>query len=81
MNATLTAPPRPLPDIRTLRMAELVQHLTGCQPDGALRAIEATGWPEPTSLDDALEALAGAMVRLRHLDLRDVAQMSSMVRF
>lgn len=69
MDATLTAPPRAVPDHRTLRLAELVQHLTGCGPAGALHAVEVNR--REGSADDALDIVARAIVSLRRIDLRD----------
>lgn len=65
---TLIAPRRELPDQRTLRLAELVQHLTGCAPRGALTAVEEHAAADP------LDVVARAMVRLRHeTELRAVS--------
>jgi hypothetical protein len=46
------------------RLAELVQVLTGCSAERAELAIS-DPTPGPASSDDALEAMARAMVRLR----------------
>lgn len=70
MEATLS-PPRALPDHRILRLAELVQHLTGCAPRGALRAVEVTLDHDSAGGGDALATVARAIVTLRHIDLRD----------
>ena len=70
VDATLS-PPRALPDHRTLRLAELVQHLTGCAPRGALRALETTLDLTDGDDEDALATVARAIVTLRHIDLRE----------
>lgn len=47
------------------RLAELVQAITGCSAERAELAISDPTPAGPTSSDDALEAMARALVRLR----------------
>lgn len=58
------------------RLAELVAHLTGCAPTAAVDAV-AGAIPDDhdLSVDDRLEVVARAMVKVKkeqHLDLRDM---------
>lgn len=46
------------------RLAELVAHLTGCEPDGA-RAVLASGYRPSLTADEALRLTARALVELR----------------
>jgi hypothetical protein len=54
-----------------------VQHLTGCAPRGALRALETTLDLTDGDNDDALATVARAIVTLRHIDLREPRELSS----
>ena len=54
------------------RLAELVAHLTECNPRLAVAAVNAAiGDAEPTGTDDRLAVVAQALVSVRRLDLRD----------
>jgi hypothetical protein len=59
------------------RLAELVAHLTGCAPTTAVDAVsDALPDDHDLGLDDRLEVVARAMVRVRReqrLDLRDTS--------
>jgi hypothetical protein len=46
------------------RLAELIAHLTDCEPEGALAAV-ANGYRPALSADEALRLTARAMVELR----------------
>jgi len=68
MTLTLTPPPRTDAEgtlfgceTRTARLAELVVHLTGCEPEGALDAVQRHDLP-PASPDAALGVVAEAML-------------------
>lgn len=56
------------------RLAELVMHLAQCPPERALEAVGSAQVPanadDPTP-SDPLEIVASALVRLRHVDLRE----------
>ncbi|HEX4819112.1 MAG TPA: hypothetical protein VFV00_02810 [Acidimicrobiales bacterium] len=56
---------------RSPRLAELVVHLTGCNPAVAIDAVERSGSQTPESVDDALMIVARAMYTVQHVDLRD----------
>jgi hypothetical protein len=56
---------------RTPRLAELVVHLTGCDPVLALEAVKQATVTPPESLDDALVIVAKAMCAVQHVDLRE----------
>ena len=53
---------------RTPRLAELVVHLTGCDPVAAVDAVAAA---ERSSADDTLAIVARAMCSVRRLDLTE----------
>lgn len=53
-----------LRDLQTDRLAELVAHLTECEPDGA-RGLVTSGGRAHLSADEALRLTAHAMVELR----------------
>jgi len=52
-------------ELRGHRLTELVQALTGCSPERAELAVD-DPFPTPLEEDDALTALAAAMVRVRN---------------
>lgn len=54
------------PDWQASRLAELVLHLTGCTADEALTAVSDPAPRGRLSNDEALEAVARAIVRVRH---------------
>jgi hypothetical protein len=56
---------------RSPRLAELVVHLTGCNPADALDAVARSGSTSPESVDDALKIVARAMYAVQHVDLRE----------
>jgi len=56
---------------RSPRLAELVVHLTGCQPNVALDAVARSGATTPGTVDDALLIVAKAMYSVQHVDLRE----------
>jgi hypothetical protein len=59
---------------RTPRLAELVVHLTGCEPRDAVEAVARCMASAPDlsdSHEDALEIVARAMCAVRGLDLTD----------
>jgi hypothetical protein len=56
---------------RTPRLAELVVHLTGCDPSVAVGAVAASTTVPPRTSDDALAVVARALCSVRHLDLTD----------
>ncbi len=59
-------------EIRVRRLAEMVQHLTDCPPDGALHAVKRSLRKAPSTADEALDIVARAIVGLKHgIDLRD----------
>jgi hypothetical protein len=59
---------------RSPRLAELVVHLTGCNPRVAMAAVETATDVEPASVDDALTIVARAMCSIRRVDLRPVTR-------
>ena len=72
MTLTLTPPPDsaversdPSRDDRAARLAELVVHLTDCEPAGALQAIDRQELSPTATVDAALGAVAQAMVSVR----------------
>jgi hypothetical protein len=59
-------------DHKLLRLAELVQHLTDCPPEGAIHAVRRSARTAPTTHDEALSIVARAVVSIhRGVDLRD----------
>ena len=69
MTLTLDTPPGwsgegPLParDDRASRLAELVVHLTDCDPEGALHAVDRQELPPAATADAALDVVARAML-------------------
>jgi hypothetical protein len=56
---------------RTPRLAELVVHLTGCDPVVAVDAVTRASAAPPDSLDDALAIVARAMCAIHKVDLRE----------
>ena len=56
---------------RSPRLAELVVHLTGCEPHRAIAAVEGSMRQSLQSNDDALLIVARAMCAIRHLDLTE----------
>jgi hypothetical protein len=60
-------------DLRVRRLAEMVQHLSDCSPTGALHAVKRAVRTPPASPDDALAAVAHALVAVKRgkIDLRD----------
>lgn len=76
MDATTLTPTdidaTPLPPVNHQRLAELVVHLTDCQPRRAVAAVNrAAALRDPSSLEDKLAVVAEALVSLRRIDLRD----------
>jgi len=59
---------------RTPRLAELVLHLTGCNPRIAMSAVHAATDHDPHSVDDALAIVARAMCSVRRVDLRAITE-------
>lgn len=57
-------------DHRHDRLAELVWHLTDCEPDAALAAVDPPGGAAIT-YDTALALVARGIWRVKHLDLTD----------
>ena len=55
---------------RSPRLAELIVHLTGCEPNRAVSAVRAATATDPYS-DDALAIVARAMCSLRRVDLTE----------
>lgn len=53
------------PDWQSSRLAELVLHLTGCTADEALTAVTEPTPRRRLSNDEALDAVARAIVRVR----------------
>lgn len=60
---------------RTPRLAELVVHLTGCDPVLALDAVARATVTPPESFDDALAIVARAMCAIRKVDLRETVDL------
>ena len=56
---------------RSPRLAELVVHLTGCDPNAAVEAVHRSTDATPQSVDDALVIVARAMCSIHHIDLRE----------
>ena len=56
---------------RSPRLAELVVHLTGCNPTLAVDAVTHASSTSPDSADDALLIVARAMYAVQHVDLRE----------
>ena len=56
---------------RTPRLAELVVHLTDCNPTVALAAVAAATTEPPQDADDALAIVARAICAIRAIDLTD----------
>ena len=56
---------------RTPRLAELVIHLTGCEPSVAVDAVATSTEAAPQTADDALAIVARALCSIRRLDLTD----------
>ena len=55
---------------RNPRLAELVVHLTGCNPRAAVAAVEDASDADPATVDDALAIVARAMCAIGRIDLR-----------
>lgn len=66
---------------RTPRLAELVVHLTGCEPAHAVTAVAASSPRPPESVDEALAVVAQAMCSLRRVDLTDSVDLRDRPRF
>jgi hypothetical protein len=68
-----TAPQIPMPESAAPRLAELVVHLTQCDPRRAVTAVDAAvGTHLPTDTDERLAVVARAIVAVkRPIDLRD----------
>ena len=47
------------------RLEELVLHLSDCEPELAIDAVRSARGGAPRSLDDALQVVAAALVRLK----------------
>jgi hypothetical protein len=60
---------------RSPRLAELVVHLTGCDPTAAIEAVAHSTDTAPQSVDDALVIVARAMSSLHRVDLRDAVDL------
>jgi hypothetical protein len=60
---------------RSPRLAELVMHLTGCDPQLALDAVAASTSVDPESVDEALVIVARAVCSLNRLDLTDTVDL------
>lgn len=56
---------------RSPRLAELVVHLTGCDPLLAMNAVARSTTSPPQSVDDALSIVARAMWAVHKVDLRE----------
>ena len=56
---------------RSPRLAELVVHLTGCDPTAAVEAVQQSTDATPQSVDDALAIVARAMCSIHRIDLRE----------
>ena len=56
---------------RSPRLAELVVHLTGCDPTAAVEAVAQSTDTDPQSVDDALTIVARAMCSIHKIDLRE----------
>jgi len=75
MTLTLTTPPDltgegPFAgrDTRAVRLAELVVHLTGCEPEGALDAVHRQELAPAATADAALGVVAEAVVSVSRPD-------------
>ena len=60
---------------RSPRLAELVVHLTGCDPDAAVQAVAESTTATPASVDDAWAIVARAICALHRLDLREAVDL------
>jgi hypothetical protein len=60
---------------RSPRLAELVVHLTGCDPKAAVEAVAHSMGTAPQSVDDALVIVARAMCALQQVDLREAVDL------
>ena len=60
---------------RSPRLAELVVHLTGCQPTAAVDAVARSTEHAPQSVDDALVIVARAMYAVHKVDLREAVDL------
>jgi len=56
---------------RSPRLAELVVHLTGCNPEVAVVAVDTATEATPENVDDALLIVARAMCTIHHVDLTE----------
>jgi len=56
---------------RSPRLAELVVHLTGCNPTVAVDAVARSRSNGSAPVDDALLIVARAMYAVQHVDLRE----------
>ena len=56
---------------RSPRLAELVVHLTGCNPEVAVVAVDTVTESMPSTIDDALLIVARAMCSVRDVDLTE----------
>jgi hypothetical protein len=52
------------------RLAELVWHLTECEPEAAMTAVDVPVDGEDFDLETALELVARGLWRIKHIDLR-----------
>lgn len=64
---------------RSPRLAELVAHLTGCEPTRALSAVRAATATDPHN-EDALAIVARAMCSLRRVDLTESVDLRDRTR-
>ena len=60
---------------RSPRLAELVVHLTGCDPMVAIDAVTRSTIQAPKTVDDALGIVARAMYAVHHVDLRETVDL------
>ena len=60
---------------RSPRLAELVVHLTGCDPSAAVEAVARSTVKAPESVDDALTIVARAMGAIHKVDLRETVDL------
>jgi hypothetical protein len=56
---------------RSSRLAELVVHLTGCEPIVAVDAVADSARVSPPEVEDPLAIVARAMCSIRRLDLTE----------
>ena len=56
---------------RSPRLAELVVHLTGCEPTLAVEAVARSTVKSPETVDDALLIVARALCSIHKVDLRE----------